>query len=120
MPHSLRIKAVASNDTKRLAQGLDLVRNVFHEHMAPHLCPEGVTRFLPHTQLESFLQRQEQGHLAFVAELDGSLAGFMELRPLCHVAMRFVANGQQRRGIGRHLLRKAVTHCSGKGGDGSP
>lgn len=110
------ISLIPQDDAERLIRGLELVRCVFQEHVAPFLDQSGVERFLSFTRLASLQQRFQEGHCAFEASQRGKLLGYMELRPPCHIAMLFVATAQQRQGIGRLLLCEAARCCRQAGG----
>lgn len=57
------------------------------------------------------------GNTCYVAEVDGSLAGFTELTPSGHVEMLFVAKDRQRQGIATALLAHVEDEARARGLD---
>ena len=84
-----------------------LAREVFDQFVAPHYQPDGILEFHRYASANALSQRQNWGHITFVAEHAGELAGMLHLGNLCHVAMLFVRSSFQHKGIGRGLLTAA-------------
>jgi GNAT superfamily N-acetyltransferase len=84
-----------------------LAREVFDQFVAPHYQPDGILEFHRYASANALSQRQDSGHVTFVAEHSAELVGMLHLRNLCHVSMLFVRASSQQRGIGRGLLTAA-------------
>ncbi|HEX4697232.1 MAG TPA: GNAT family N-acetyltransferase [Candidatus Udaeobacter sp.] len=84
-----------------------LAREVFDQFVAPHYQADGILEFHRYASADALSQRQESGHITFVAEHSGELIGMLHLRNLCHVAMLFVRAPFQTKGVGRGLLTAA-------------
>ena len=98
----------------RAGEEADVVRLVersFNESVAPLYPPKGVTEFLRHATPEVIRRRSEHNCRIFVALADDELRGMVEVRDHKHISMFFVATDQQRRGVGRMLLRQALEFC---------
>jgi hypothetical protein len=67
-----------------------LAREVFNQFVAPHYQPDGILEFHRYASANALSQRQDSGHVTFVAEHSGELIGMLHLGNLCHVAMLFV------------------------------
>jgi len=90
----------------------DVVVRVFTEFVAPLYSPAGVQEFLTYAadpgQLRS---RLLSNHFVLVAELQGRVAGAIEVRNGDHISLFFVDSGSQRKGIGRELWCRAFDTC---------
>jgi GNAT superfamily N-acetyltransferase len=84
-----------------------LAREVFDQFVAPHYQPDGILEFHRYASANALSQRQDSGHVTFVAEYLGELIGMLHLGNLCHVAMLFVRPSFQHKGVGRGLLSSA-------------
>jgi GNAT superfamily N-acetyltransferase len=84
-----------------------LAREVFDQFVAPDYQPDGILEFHRYASADAFSQRQDSGHVTFVAEHSGELIGMLHLGNLCHVAMLFVRPSFQQKGVGRGLLTAA-------------
>lgn len=103
-------------DSALAAEALDLVRQVFREHVAPLYSPEGVAQLESYTAAEAQAKRLESGHSLFVAETDqDGMLGVAELRADRHLSMFFVRTAHQRQGIGRELLSAVAARCRSAG-----
>lgn len=88
-----------------------LVERVFMEFVAPGYPPEGVAEFMSVVDAEKMRRRASAGNLFFVALAEGRLAGMIEVRGPCHVALLFVDKAFHRRGMARRLLETALSRC---------
>jgi GNAT superfamily N-acetyltransferase len=88
-----------------------LACEVFCEFIAPLYSPGGTQEFLHFAKAEAWRERHQSGHLTWVAEIDGQLAGTIHLRNGTHVAMLFVRAQHQRSGVGRSLVQLAVAQA---------
>ena len=84
-----------------------LAREVFNQFVAPHYQPDGILEFHRYASANALSQRQDSGHVTFVAEHSGELIGMLHLGNLCHVAMLFVRPSFHHIGVGRGLLTAA-------------
>lgn len=80
----------------------------FTQSVADTLPVEGVETFANIAANSAFLARMQGDNRMLVAELDGSIAGVIELKEGRHVAMLFVCPKCQQQGIGRALLHAAL------------
>ena len=92
----------------------DLVTKVFMKSIAPLYSPEGVREFLRYTHPEAMIERTRAGHLTLLAELEGKVIGTIHIRSCSHVSLLFVDEEEQKKGIARELLRRAVRICKDK------
>jgi ribosomal protein S18 acetylase RimI-like enzyme len=86
----------------------DLVTSTFQRDVAPLYAQEGIREFLSYANPSALKNRQAQNHVVLVASQDESIVGMLELRDYCHVSLLFVDAMQQRKGIGRLLVNKAL------------
>jgi ribosomal protein S18 acetylase RimI-like enzyme len=56
-------------------------------------------------------ERLERGNFAFVAVVDDSITGVIEVRSNNHISLLFVRKEYQGRGIARELLELAIEKC---------
>lgn len=87
------------------------ISDVFHQFVAPGYSKEGVEAFLQYIQPEALQSHLRENHFALIAESDEEIIGVIEMRDLSHVALFFVADRFQRKGVGRALFRQAVEIC---------
>jgi GNAT superfamily N-acetyltransferase len=90
-----------------------LAREVFDQFVAPHYQPDGILEFHRYASADALSQRQDSGHITFVAEHSGELIGMLHLRNLCHVSMLFVRPSFQHKRVGRGLLTTAGAFVGG-------
>jgi len=76
--------------------------------VAPHYRPEGLVEFGRYASPEAIAERMRAGHIFYLARREESILGIAEIRPLAHLAMLFILPGQQRQGVGKALLRRAI------------
>jgi GNAT superfamily N-acetyltransferase len=88
-----------------------LACEVFCESIRPPYSPEGTQEFLRYAAPEAWRERQQSGHLTWVAEIEGQLVGTIHLRNGNHVAMLFVRAQHQRSGVGRSLVQVATAQA---------
>lgn len=95
-------------EPSEIPEALRLVWDTFIEFEAPDYVPEGVKKFR-----ECIDDRDFVGKLTFYgAFLHGLLAGVMATRDSgCHIAMFFVLQEYQRRGIGKMLFEYILRDC---------
>ena len=95
------------------AEGISaLVLASFEEYIAPDYTDEqGVAEFRRYAEPEALRRRAEGNHFVMVAEVDGALAGMIEMRDCNHVALLFVAKDFHRRGIAARLLERGLAEA---------
>lgn len=93
-------------------QAIDLVLSVFDKFVAPEYSNEGITEFKKYASAEALAERLKSSSFVLIAENDESLVGMIEIRDNSHVAMFFVSQLFQKMGIGKTLLRHAVSLSS--------
>jgi GNAT superfamily N-acetyltransferase len=88
-----------------------LVAHVFSATVAPLFEPTGVAEFLQYLTPHELVKRLQHEHEVWVAEQAGKIVGVIEVRDGNHISLFFVDQTQQGRGIGRRLLKTAITAC---------
>lgn len=84
----------------------------FMQAVATSLPPQGIATFRQLVSPAAFLGRMQGDNVLLMsATAEGTPRGMIELKNGRHVAMFFVAPGQQRQGLGRQLLRAALHHA---------
>ena len=68
----------------------NLVARSFNEFIAPGFSEEGIDEFFKYANPRSLAKRSEGSHFVLVAEVDGEIAGMIEIRELKHISMLFV------------------------------
>jgi GNAT superfamily N-acetyltransferase len=86
-----------------------LALDIFDRAVAPEFSKNGVREFRRYAAPKALARRAEGDHFVLVAEEQGTLVGMIEVRRYHHVAMLFTTRSG--RGIGRQLLRQALTVC---------
>ena len=86
-----------------------LARRVFDSCVASGVSNAGRRSFLAYARPVRILERLDHGHRVLVAEMEGRLAGMIEVRDNTHIAMLFVERDAQRRGVARTLIAAAFT-----------
>jgi cyclopropane fatty-acyl-phospholipid synthase-like methyltransferase/GNAT superfamily N-acetyltransferase len=89
----------------------ELVTRSFGDFIAPDYSSEGVTEFLRYATPAAMEERVRSGGFVWVAEDAGVLAGMAEVRDDRHIALLFVDQAYQHRGIARGLVRHSVELC---------
>ncbi len=93
-------------------QVCDLVVRVFTEFVAPLYSPEGVHEFLTYAaDPDQLRERLRANRFVLVAELQGRIAGAIEVRNWDHISLFFIDRKSQRKGIGKDLWRRALDTC---------
>ena len=94
----------------------NLVARTFNEFIAPEFSEEGVEEFFKYANPRAFKKRLESGYLAMVAEIQGKLAGMIEVKANNHISMLYVDKAFHRNGVARGLI-KNVMHVLSKSSD---
>jgi putative acetyltransferase len=99
------IRSYRPDDCRPLA---DLFRRAVREIARKDYSAEQVTAWAPdETDLERFHARR-CAKPTFVAEIDGSVAGFSDIESNGHIDMLFVHPDHQRRGVAKALIEHVV------------
>jgi GNAT superfamily N-acetyltransferase len=107
------IAGIASGEEQQV---LDLVRQVFDSNVAPAYSIEGNEEFHRYLKLEDFIKRIHTNHQVFVAKDSAArIVGVVEIRDSFHISLLFVREDVQRSGIGRALVRQAITVAKAAG-----
>ena len=107
------ITGIASGEEQQV---LDLVRQVFDSNVAPAYPIEGNEEFYRYLKLEDFIKRIQTNHQVFVAkDSTARIVGVVEIRDSFHISLLFVREDVQRSGIGRALVRQAITVAKAAG-----
>ncbi len=93
-------------------QAIDLVLSVFDKLVAHEYSNEGITEFKKYAGVEALAERLKSTSFVLIAENDENLIGMIEIRDNSHVAMFFVSQLFQKKGIGKTLLKHAVNLSS--------
>ncbi len=96
------------DDAERISA---LVRASFDEFIAPDYTEQGMAEFRRYAEAEALRRRSERDHFVMVAEVDGVLAGMIEVRDCNHVALLFVAKDFHRQGIASRLLERGLAEA---------
>ena len=86
----------------------NLVARSFNEFIAPEFSEEGVEEFFKYANPRAFKKRIDLGYLAMVSEIDGNLAGMIEVRGSSHISMLYVDKLYHRRGVAKGLIKEAA------------
>lgn len=86
-----------------------LVRQVFYQQVAPGYKPEGSETFHRYADAGALSARRKD-HTVMVAILEEEIIGVLEMRGTTHLAMLFVEQDCQRRGVGSALFEAAMKH----------
>lgn len=84
----------------------ELVRQVFHEFVAPDYAQEGIEEFFRFADPGAMKERMQSGGFVLVACQADVLAGMLEFFPPDRIAMLFVAI--QHQGIAKELITNAI------------
>jgi GNAT superfamily N-acetyltransferase len=87
------------------------ISDVFHQFVAPGYEREGIESFMQYIQPEALQCHLRENHFTLIAESGEEIIGAIEIRDFSHVALFFVADRFQRKGVGKALLRQAVEIC---------
>ena len=90
---------------------VQLILTVFSEFVAPHFSDDGVLEFKKFVNEASLIERFQAGNPIIVAVLEDEIVGVIEIRENHHIALFFVKNSCQQKGIGRKMLGEAINVC---------
>ena len=86
------------------------VSDLSRVHIGPTLQEEGIERLLQSMDTESTVRRFRDGFPHWVAINDTLILGVVVVKPPSHIYHLFVNTDQQREGIGRILLNRALRY----------
>ncbi|MDE7036402.1 MAG: GNAT family N-acetyltransferase, partial [Lachnospiraceae bacterium] len=96
-----------------LLPALHLVWEVFAQEIAPACTPQGVESFQKFIKYEYISQVWYRKDLLFFGAFDNErICGTLALRPDGHIALFFVEQKSQGKGIGRMLFQTAYNYCA--------
>ncbi|EST13968.1 acetyltransferase family protein [Pseudomonas putida S610] len=102
---------IRTRSRHELDQASALCMASFTQSVAPLLSAKGITTFGDVASVTAFAERMQGDNLMLVCEVEGRLAGLVELKQGRHVAMLFVCPARQCQGIGRRLIKAALGHA---------
>ncbi|WP_462328013.1 GNAT family N-acetyltransferase [Desulfobaculum sp.] len=111
---SITFSELAPGHVAALSAHIDAV---FDACVAPEFTPAGAQEFKRYSTPQSLGERLGSISRIFVAHRGDELVGSLEVRGGSHIAMFFVAGNWQRQGIGRKLLRWAVSQLRAQAPD---
>ena len=88
-----------------------VARESFMAEVAPYYSEEGIRTFLEFVSPEAIAKRLAENCVAYVACEGGRFLGVAMTKASSHISMLFVAPGEQRKGIGKQLLKVALDDC---------
>ncbi len=94
--------------TRDITAAIDLARAAFNKYIAPEYSQQGIDEFMKTASPEAMAERLQKGNFAYIAELDGTLAGIIEVRDGSHISLFAVDPSHLRHGIGRRLFETAA------------
>lgn len=112
----MRIRPIEDKDVAAVAMLLNVLARQFIVHEST---PEGASTFLRENDEDAIRGYIRTGHVYFVAESDGEIAGFIAVRERTHLFHMFVAVKWQRQGVGRNMWQLARATAIDAGGGGS-
>lgn len=103
----MAVRAIEQRDVQEVSR---IVVAAFLDVVASGLSREGIATFMNLSAPEAFAKRMTEDNCMFVFEEQGEIMGMIEFKEGRHVAMLFVAPDRQGAGIGRELVRAALSH----------
>lgn len=88
-----------------------LVIKVFNKFIAKDYSEEGLRTFIEFASSNRIKASLEQGNIILTAKVKDKLIGIIEMRNDFHITLFFVLEENQRQGIGKKLLYKALQIC---------
>ena len=108
MADNITVRMMRADEADQVAA---LILSSFEEFISPDYDEQGVREFRRYAGAEAIRERIGQDHFVMVADVDGTVAGMVEIRENNHVALLFVAKPFHRRGIARRLLDQALSQA---------
>jgi len=107
-PTTLIVRPLAAGEE---AAACRLVREVFDEFESPEYSEQGIREFFSYADPAAMRRRREEDHFVLVGEIDGEIAGVIEIRHHEHIALLFVKKVYHGRGIARRLFETVRSIC---------
>lgn len=99
---------------EKLREALDLVWEVFEQYEAPDYEEMGIKTFRHFIEYGNMVEKVNQGEMIFWGcYLHNYLVGVIALRSGQHISLLFVRGKFHRLGVGRRLVRVAVSEVEG-------
>jgi GNAT superfamily N-acetyltransferase len=93
-------------------QVFTFIKGVFNQFVAPEFSQEGIEEFMKYIQPDALVSHLKSNHFAIIAALESEIIGVIAMRDYNHVALFFVDQRYQPKGIGRELFHKALEVCN--------
>ena len=90
-------------------QVCQFVLQVFNDFVAQLYEHEGVEEFTRYVDAKLMAKRVQSNHFVLLAEANEKMIGTIEMGNFNHISLFFVSRENQHQGIGRQLLREALT-----------
>ncbi|MEM7008042.1 MAG: GNAT family N-acetyltransferase [Thermodesulfobacteriota bacterium] len=87
----------------------NLVARSFNEFIGPEFSEQGIEEFFGYANTREFKKRLKSDYLAMIAEIDGSIAGVIEIKGNSHISMLYVDKSHHRKGIAKSLVKNALS-----------
>lgn len=84
------------------------ISSVFQKYVAPDYCHEGIQEFNKYIEPEAISKRQKENNILITAKHEERITGAIEIRDKNHIALLFVAEEYQQRGIAKTLLKRGI------------
>lgn len=108
----IRITKYSGGNEKEI---LDLVRRVFDEYCSSDCDQFGLKVFYDFIEEYNFIERNTSNSVTFIASIDNTAAGMIEMRDNNHICLLFVDKKYQGMGIARRLMDAAQKQAAKKG-----
>lgn len=93
------------------AQVNSLIRRVYDGYIAGDYSDEGNRFFYDWIEPGKITERQREGRKMYVAEINSTIVGVVEVRENNHISLLFVDSAHHGKGIAKKLVAKAVSYC---------
>lgn len=104
MDEKIVIRAAQDADYPVIAA---MLHALAHRFIVPDMTPGTAQRFLAENDAAAMRVNRGQGHVVSVAQVAGTIAGFIAVRPPHHLFHLFVAEAFHRQGVARRLWDSA-------------
>ncbi len=101
----MRIRVFRPGDELTLCR---IAADCFEDSLAKHYTDEGRLLFMSSIAPDVMAKRQAEDCQTLVAERDGEIAGFMEMRDFKHISMLLVKRSHRRQGIASALVNRGI------------
>ncbi len=101
----MRIRVFRPGDELTLCR---IAADGFEDSLAEEYTHEGRLLFMSNIAPDVMAKRQAEDCQILIAERDGEIAGFMEMRDFRHISMLFVKRSHRRTGVATALLLRGI------------